>query len=110
MILESFNSKLKVSEGVGYYDIKIIPTVCEGDKLPAFPILYSETEEKILCANLCLVDNYYMTTLALKTITELKEKEIPSIIYTKKCRFFAMFLVKKYKISIFSRFHAFFEF
>ena len=24
-----------------------------------------------------------MTTLALKTITELKEKEIPSIIYTK---------------------------
>lgn len=83
MILESFNSKLKVSEGVGYYDIKIIPTVCEDNKLPAFPILYSETEEKILCANLCLVDNYYMTTLALKTITELKEKKIPSIIYTK---------------------------
>lgn len=37
-------------------------------------------------------------------------KLIKSIIYTKKCRFFAMILVKKYKISIFSRFHAFFEF
>lgn len=37
-------------------------------------------------------------------------KLIKSIIYTKKCRFFAMFLVKKYKISIFSRFHAFFKF